>query len=91
MGMVVESRPVDGRILNAVEDTFPAGVNNIKTTVWYGQRHQANKSRPKAKQHLVKGIQWAAADFLLEAMALLSSGAEWSGSRTQKLFFLLAL
>ena len=74
-GMVVESRPVDDKMV-AVDDVLPAGVSNIKTTIWYGQLHQPKKSKPKSRQHLAKGIQWAAAVFLLEAMALLSSGAE---------------
>ena len=85
-GVVVESRPVDGKMIGAVGDVLPAGVSTIKTTIWYGQLHQPKRSRPKARQHLAKGIQWAAAVFLLEAMALLSSGAEWSGSWTQKLY-----
>ena len=84
-GEVVESGPSppnnnDVKII----DEHP---QDIKTTVWHG------KSKPKTtnlgqgsklRKTLCKGIQTAAAIFLLEAMVLMSATSQWSGAWTQR-------
>ena len=63
---------------------IPDGPKDIKTTVWYGQTMAT--PRPKLRKNLLKGIQTAAAVFLLEAMVLMSATSQWSGSWTQTLY-----
>ena len=62
----------------------PGGPRDVKTKVWYGRLQQ--RTQPKVKRNLFKGIQMATAVFLLEAMVLMSATAAWSGGWTQRMY-----
>jgi len=79
-GKLIESTPWPPQGLNPDFD----GPADIKTTVWYGKTSEPKKSR--LKRNLLKGVQTAAAIFLLEAMVLMSASSQWSGSWTQKMY-----
>ena len=80
-GQLIESKAVDPTKLSEPDMFEPA---DIKTTVWYGQL--TTKPKPKLQRNLLKGIRSVAAVFLLEAMVLMSAGAQWSGSWTQRMY-----
>ena len=80
-GQLIESKAVDLTNLSEPDMFEPS---DIKTTVWYGQL--TTKPKPKLQRNLLKGIRSVAAVFLLEAMVLMSAGAQWSGSWTQRMY-----
>ena len=67
-------------------EPLPGGRTDIQTTVWYGRTLSKPKQGSKVRTNLMKGIQCAAAVFLLEAMVLVAASAEWSGSWTQRMY-----
>ena len=84
---VIESRPVND---SGIKETFIEDApRNIKTTIWYGTgkpKSQNVRSSEKFRRTITKGIRLATAIFLLEATVLLASGAQWTGSWTQRLY-----
>ena len=79
-GELIESTPLPSSKVVPVPD----GPQDIKTTVWYGNKKTPKVSR--TKRNLVKGIQTTAAVLLLEAMVLMSATTSWSGSWTQRFY-----
>ena len=79
-GEILESMPYK----QDSQSEVPDGPRDILTTVWYGKRTEPRKA--KVRHNLLKGVRTVAAVFLLEALVLLSAGAQWSGSWTQSLY-----
>ncbi len=79
-GKLIESMPLPSN----KDVPVPDGPKDIKTTIWYGRK--VPQKGVKMRRSLMKGIQTAAAVLLLEAMVLMSTTTNWTGSWTQRLY-----